>query len=45
MNEPFIDVLLALFWGGFIALNVWLLRCRPLDEPAPVSSGTTAEQQ
>lgn len=45
MNEPFIDVLMALFWGGFIALNLWLLRCRPLDESASVTSGTTTEPQ
>lgn len=40
MNAMVIDLMLALFWTGFIALNVWLLRARVHEAPAshPINS-------
>ncbi len=37
MNAMVIDLMLALFWTGFIALNVWLLRASVQEAPAPAS--------
>ena len=41
MNDALIEALLALFWAGFIGLNLWLWRCNPLEESGEQSAEQT----
>jgi hypothetical protein len=40
MNVQIIEIVLGLFWVGFIGLNLWLWRSYPLEQaPMPTESG------
>ena len=32
MNEQFIEIVLTLFWAGFVALNLWLWKSAALEQ-------------
>ena len=32
MNEQFIEIVLALFWAGFVGLNLWLWKSAALEQ-------------
>lgn len=34
LNEQLIEIVLMLFWTGFIGLNLWLWKARPLEQAA-----------
>ncbi len=34
MNEQLIEIVLVLFWAGFVGMNLWLWKSTPLDQSA-----------
>ncbi len=44
MNEQLIELVLALFWAGFVGMNLWLWKSHPLDQaPAEQTDIRNAE--
>ncbi len=39
MNEQVIEIVLALFWTGFVGLNLWLWRSTPLEQATSAPDG------